>query len=290
MTVLKKCILEVVNLLCNNSLAFFCAKRLKLFHAVFVMYPANKSFAGHYTFAWTQERIKWRPFITGIIKHPNNTRTLIFAISATEDELSSDSWADTVRNMYRHIVSIQKSVGASSNHLAGILPGRLVHLRIKRSNDEQVATVENVIKAVHQLRGRLEHDSTNVVILLGHKGFIGREVMRLLMLEGIAIVGIDVGDTFTAPNRAHLIVNITRPEVINGYVRSFTHNSVLLNEVYPAPHHDVIAEILERGGSVYHIAGVRACATPSFPFSYKGAIPCCAAIPQVSYNPIVIEL
>ncbi len=285
-----KCMLELVNLFFNNSLAFYIAKKLGLFQAVFVMYPANHMFADHYTYRFRQKRITWKPFIIGVLQHPDNRRTLTFAVSATEADILSTSAASNLREMFARTEEIKKRLGADSEHLAGIIPGVLTHLRTRRCNNEQIATATNVTKAVCDLRNLLGHIGSQEVFLLGHKGYIGKEVTRLLTLAQVSVIGIDLGDMFIAPEYPHMVLNITRPEVLNGYIPVLNTYSVVVNEVYPAPHRDVVQEIQARGAVVYHIAGVAARSIPPFPFSYGGAVPCCAAIKEVNYAPVVVQL
>jgi hypothetical protein len=286
----KKITLEVVNLFLNNQIAFMCMKRFNLFQAVFVMYPATSFFADHFTFSWRQKRITWKPFMTGFIKHPSGALTLCFAISATEDDIHASSNANFVRVMYEEVKEMQRRVGAKTNHLAGTLPSRLAYLRTKRENNEQKSTAANVVSAILRFRKTFNHDSANPVILLGYRGFVGREVKVLLEKYNISVEGVDLGDTLVAPVIPHLVVNITRPEALNPHIPSLNKYSLVLNEVYPEPHHDVVFSIKEIGAHVSHIAGVQAFAFPSFPGAYKGAVPCCAALPDETYDICFVSL
>jgi hypothetical protein len=279
----KKMVLELVNITLNNRIAFACMKRFNLFQAVFVMYPATSFFADHFTFSWRQRKITWKPFITGFIKHPSGALTLCFAISATEDDIHASSNADFVRVMYEEVKKTQKLVGAKTNHLAGTLPSRLAYLRTKRENNEQKSTAVNVVNAILRFRKNFNH-AHNSVILLGYRGFVGREVTLLLEKYRISVEGVELGDTFVAPATPHLVVNITRPEALNPHVSSLNKFSMVLNEVYPEPHQDVVSSIKELGAHVSHIAGVKAFAFPAFPGAYKGAVPCCAALPEETYD------
>ena len=292
MNIFKKILLEVINIMFGNRLAFFVAKKARLFDAVFVMYPATLMFADHYTFRWRQQRIAWRPWITGIIKHPSGKRTLQFAISATEAQLLSMDHADDMRSLYERTVRIQEMVGASTNHFAGIIPGRFLHLRVKRDKNELMATATNVVKAILALRREERHAKRNAVVILGARGYVGREVVKNLEGEKIPVVAVDIGDVYTKPIDRHIIVNITRPEGINEYISEnyLDKSAIILNEVYPAPHPSIVSDIKALGAKVFHIAGVEAICIPKFPSAYVSAVPCCAALPTEEYKVVAVPL
>jgi hypothetical protein len=287
---LRKVGIEVVNVLVNNAITFFVFKKLGLFQAVFVMYPANASYADHFTFRWRQRRIKFTPFVIGMFTHPSGSRTLSFAISADENEIRASSSPDELRGLNDRTTAIADTIGAKTVHYAGIIPGRMNFLRVPRSPVEQEATKEQVVRAVASIKQKLDLLKVPKVILLGHKGYVGREVFATLLKQGVDVVGVDVGDTFFAPDEVHVVLNVTKPEAINRYIDHFNRHTILLNEVYPAPHRDILKQIKERGVSAFHIAGVKSDAFPPFPAAYKGAVPCCGAIPGENYEIVFKEL
>lgn len=300
MTFVTKILLELINLLFNNSSGLRLLGYFRLFDAVFVMYPADQTFADHYTFKTRQRFIKWKPFIVGMITHPSGARTLMFAISAHVDGRDSDYDANDLRDLHARTESVKSLLRADTTHFAGTLPGRLAALKVRRGSSqgiEQKATVENVVKAVEDTW----HITHHPVVILGSKGYVGRNVTEYLCERnrfGVLSVDVDgmyqggrrISDEYAAPNIPHLILNITRPEAINLYIEKMREGTVVLNEVYPAPHPDVVASMKERGVRVYHIAGVKASVLPTFPLAYQGAVPCCAALPQENYKVLVIEL
>ncbi|MEN9552163.1 MAG: hypothetical protein RI935_540 [Candidatus Parcubacteria bacterium] len=300
MTFVTKILLEVVNLLFNNQGGLRLLGWLKLFDAVFVMYPADQTFADHYTFKTRQRFIKWKPFIVGMITLPSGARTLMFAISAHVDGRDPDYDANDLRDLHARTESLKGLLRAKSTHFAGTLPGRLSHLRVRRGDCqgiEQKATVKNVVTAVEETR----HTRCCPIVILGAKGYVGRKVTECLSEEkrlkvfavdtdGVYEDGVLVADEYEGRDDPHLILNITRPEAINPYIEKMGKKTVVLNEVYPAPHPDVVASMKERGVTVYHIAGVKASVWPPFPSAYQGAVPCCAALPQENYKVLVIEL
>ena len=181
-------------------------------------------------------------------------------------------------------------MGAKSIHFAGIIPGCLKYRRVSRPNIEQEATSIAVVKAIQSLRNQLGHTPDAPVVLLGYRGFVGREVMRKLTQMNLRVSGVEKDDRLVAPGVPHLVVNITLPEAINTHIECFNEHSVLLNEVYPAPGREVLEYLRSKCVQVYHLAGVRAETWPAFPDAYQGAVPCCGAIPAEHYEVILKKL
>jgi hypothetical protein len=226
----------------------------------------------------------------------------MFAVSSFVDEKDRTSNVEKLRILHDRVTRVQKMLGAASTHFAGTLPGRFTALRIRRGENqknERRATQENVLGAIFSVRQTLSHNHENPVIILGSKGFIGKEVVARLQAEGMSVIAIDQdtpyneeGLRYKKPNKAHIIVNITAPEAVNEYVDPLYmgKGTTLLNEVYPAPHGDVVHQMKELGVTVLHIAGVMADVTPLFPGPYEGALPCCAALPGEEYHVKIVEL
>lgn len=290
MPIWKKILLECINALFNNGFSFWMFKRLGLFQAVFVIYPATSQYADYFSFQRRQKINVWEPWIVGIIKHPSGARTLSFAISSDEGDIKSDAKASDLRHMHQVTKKLAEKIGAKSIHFAGIIPGCLKYRRVSRPNTEQEATSIAVVKAIQSLRAQRGHTPDAPVVLLGYKGFVGREVMRRLTQMNLAVSGVEKGEKLVAPNIPHLMVNITLPEAINIHLESFNEQSVLLNEVYPAPDMEIIEHLHSKGVQVFHLAGVKAEAWPIFPNAYSGAVPCCGAIPSEHYEVILKEL
>lgn len=288
-TFFRKVALEVLNVIFFNRVALYVYRRLALVDAVFVMYPATAKYADHFTFRWRQRRIRWSPFLIGYIKHPNKKVSLMFAISATEVHIHEPSYGENVREMYSNVDRVREKVGALTNHFAGTLPSVLNRLRVRRSNNEQKATVENVVKAVHSIRSHHGHVNDTPVVIIGSNGYVGRVVAQLLRQDGIDVLGVDLGDSFPAVTKA-VVLNISRPEAINGTLDAFEQGMILLNEVYPPPSSDIVETLKEKKVPTHHIVGVYAESNPPFPGAYHGGAPCCAALPGVDYQVLIKEL
>lgn len=290
MPIWKKILLECVNVFLNNALAFWVFKRLHLFQAVFVVYPANNQYANYFSFRWRQKINAWKPWIVGVIKHPSGARTLTFAISSSEVDIKSEGKVSNLKILHQETKELAKKLGAKSIHFAGIIPGCLKYRRVPRPNTEQEATVIAVVKATQSLREQLGHTADSPIVLLGYKGFIGREVMRKLTQMNLAVRGVEKNDQIAIPCAPHMVINITQPEAINAHVDSFNEYSVLLNEVYPVPCREVLEYLRSKSVQVYHLAGVIAEAWPAFPGAYHGAVPCCGAIPTEHYEVVLKRL
>lgn len=290
MPIWKKLLLECVNVLLNNRLAFWIYKQLNLFQAVFVVYPATSQYANHFSFRWRQKINVWAPWIIGIIKHPSGARSLTFAISADEEKIKSDAQASGLSSLHEATKKVADKVGAKSIHYAGIIPGCMKYRKVSRPNTEQEATSIAVIKAIQTLRTQLGHPPDAPVILLGYRGFVGREVTRRLTEINLFVSGVEKDDSLVVPDTPHLIVNITLPEAINTHIGNFNEHSVLLNEVYPAPNRETVGRLRSKNVQVFHLAGVQAKAWPPFPSTYRGAVPCCGAIPSEHYEVVLKKL
>lgn len=290
MPIWKKILLECVNALLNNGFSFWMFKRLGLFQAVFIVYPASNQYANYFSFQWRQKINMWKPWIVGVIKHPSGARTLSFAISSDEGDIKSDAKASDLRRLHQVTKELAEKIGAKSIHFAGIIPGCLKYRRVSRPNTEQEATSIAVVKAIQSLRAQLGHATDAPVVLLGYKGFIGREVMRRLTQINLAVSGVEKHDQLIVPSAPHLVINITQPEAINTHIESLNEHSVLLNEVYPVPDWEVLEYLRSKSVQVYHLAGVRAETWPEFPGAYHSAVPCCGAIPAEHYEVVLKKL
>jgi len=83
--------------------------------------------------------------------------------------------------------------------------------------------------------------------------------------------------SFTASGlRSLLLVDVSRHGAIQRYLHDIPDGTVFLNEVFPEPTRDVLAEFQNRNIAAYHIAGVPAEVYPSLPLGYRNALPCCA--------------
>jgi hypothetical protein len=207
-----------------------------------------------------------------------------------------------LRSLHERVKVISSWLGNVSTHFAGTLPGKLSALHVRRGGNqknERSATQSNVVKAILSVRKEKGHTNDNPVVIFGALGYIGKMVTQALRSAGIQVVEVDkypntvdILSHYQKPDVPHVIVNITRPEAFNDYVtREILAEGVcFLNEVYPAPHPDVVFEMSSLGVDVRHIAGVKASVWPQFPGAYKDAVPCCAALSGEDYTVLIVKL
>lgn len=286
----RKLALEIINFPLNNRYVFELLGKFKSFDSVFIVYPASDRFAKHFAFVSRLRRNKWIPFIVGVAKHPNGSKTLILAISATNDEIMSPNQADNVSHMHERVDVIRQKLKAKTTHFAGTIPSILRRMLITRSEVERSATVYAVVKAIRELREKLSHTNENPVIIIGNAGYIGKDVFFKLKEQHRNVVGVEKGDKFQAPSIPHLVVNISAPEAIIDHIASCNQHTTILNEVYPAPSVSVRGALKQKGVKVFHINGVKAMAFPPFPGEYRGGLPCCGSIPGIEYEVLVTEM
>jgi nucleoside-diphosphate-sugar epimerase len=146
------------------------------------------------------------------------------------------------------------------------------------------------MSATLKLRSDRNHGIENPVIVLGSKGYIGKQVICKLREFGITVIGVDAGESYVTPEVEHIVLNIALPEAVNYHIGNFNEKTILLNEVYPAPTGAVLKAISVRNTTVIHIVGVRAKAFPAFPREYRGGVPCCGAIPGLPLQVLLKQI
>jgi hypothetical protein len=119
------------------------------------------------------------------------------------------------------------------------------------------------------------------VVLLGGAGRIGQALKDRLSRDGIATTVLDHAlpgppATLKSSGISALVVDVSRVGAIDRYIDELPEGTVILNEVFPEPSREVLAEIKNRHFATYHIAGVPANVYPSLPLGYRNALPCCA--------------
>jgi hypothetical protein len=130
------------------------------------------------------------------------------------------------------------------------------------------------------------------LIVLGGAGFIGRRLVAQYRAQGRVVYVVDplgaAEDHWPSAltGQVVMVLNLTRKYALESYEPLMWAGMVLLNEVYPAPSSALVQALAARGVSSYHVVGVCGWAIPSFPASYAGAIPCCAA--QAHGQPTVV--
>jgi hypothetical protein len=149
------------------------------------------------------------------------------------------------------------------------------------THDSQDHTPEVVRRAVQEVRAKHFNGYPHNVVLLGGAGRIGRAVHHLLKQDGIDPIVLDPAAPASANLNAlilpsTLLVDVSRHGTIQRYLDEIPEGTVVLNEVFPEPNREVLAEFRNKNIAAYHIAGVLAQVYPSLPMGYRNALPCCA--------------
>ena len=252
---------------------------------VFLFYPVSQPWADAVCYRWHQRRFSWQPGLIGVLRQRGRFG-LSFGIPNVEAQIKDEANAAEVARLKQRLETIRTDLDAEHKTFAGILPTTFARHGIE---DEDVVIQRNltaraVLAALDRVIGLHWLSPRVQVLVLGGRGYIASEVLRLA--EGRTITSVDVGEfeqfeAFVAAHRGQplIVVNLSRSGVLAEYLSHFWPGVIVLNEVYPEPTRDEL-EILERLGlTCHHIAGVKGEAWPPFPRAYRRGIPCCAALP-----------
>ncbi|WP_375500421.1 hypothetical protein [uncultured Nostoc sp.] len=225
---------------------------------------------------------KWTPFLAGFLIQDGKLGLKFFISSNEDDFYQADNKENLIQFASRVEIICQIS-GAAQKTFAGVLPGVLYKNRIIRSMSETEVVIESILKGILKVQNQEGYIRDIPLIVLGGNGFIGRRVIRQLKDREVYCVDLEGEEHVSYSWPAHLkgreaiLINISRKFVLSNYIPQVWTELVLLNEVYPEPSPKEVESYKEKGGSVYHLAGVKGRAYPSFPKAYSGAIPCSAA-------------
>lgn len=278
----RRTLFLIINALFNHVTVFSLVGKLNskrnFIYSVFLCYPASESYALAYVHKKHLQKLSWRPFISGIIKQ-NGKWTVVFAVSNSEDEFTKKENVSQLVLLVEKIESIRELLKAKQKSFAGVLPGLLFRNRIIMDTVERDVTVEAVIKAI-VLVMEIENVSDVPLILLGSRGFIGRKLMRELShIYSIYSIDIEIKNwPFFLKGQKCILINVSVKNALAEYYSFMWPGMIILNEVYPEPTMIELEQLKMLGCKVYHIAGIKGKAYPSFPGSYKAGIPCCAGV------------
>lgn len=278
--------------LLNRPVAMAVLRRVVRPKGIFVCYPANRHFADHFSSPGRQTKSRWLPHLIGVIRQ-GSSLSLMFAISSNERDFSDPLNRDRITELHARCKDIQRRFGAEQLSFAGVLPGILRRRRLVRVSIEAEMASWVLSQAVREIiaSGVRPHARRICrIVVLGAKGFVGREVVKRLHAdipqEIARVVGIDKNDPIPQDGPA-LFVNCSLPGVIEALSLQIPPGSMVLHEVYPAPEFATLQSLTSRGIQLIHVAGVEGTAWPPFPGEYGGAIPCCAAL---SSEPAIVVL
>jgi len=267
-------------------------RRFQFMESVFVVYPATEKYALAYVYRRHLDKMRWTPFIGGIIFQDGKMQ-IMFVISSTEKEFSDKGQKENLRTMVGRVDKIRKFLAAPNKRFAGVLPGMLLSRGLIESSVEIDVTVEALMLALEDVKNQKGYGNVPVIVL-GGKGFIGRKLIERLNQSGVKTYCVDINGDLNWPNHlrgeAAIVINVTRKAVLSRYLPYFWEELVLINEVYPEPGDQELSQLRKIGSDSFHVTGVKAKALPSFPRAYAGGIPCCGAWPSSTMKVLTRKL
>ncbi|MDD5145178.1 MAG: hypothetical protein PHW72_03600 [Candidatus Pacebacteria bacterium] len=264
-------------------------KRLKIVSSVFLTYPATPAYSTYYVYSRRAKKNKWNPWLIGFFIQGGKIG-VIFGINASDEDFYAKDNGKRMKEIYLRMEKIQILLSAPYKTFAGTLPGLFFARRLVREMPaEAKVTVTAVIEAIAKIREK-EDLLGEPIIILGSKGFIGRQVRESLQDEDVYPVDLG-GNTWPMHllGKKVLLVNITLSDVLEEYINAgkIWRGMAILNEVYPEPRQETLALLNKIGCSIYHISGMRGKSFPLFPAAYRGGIPCCAVVPSAATEVII---
>jgi hypothetical protein len=262
--------------------------------SVFLLYPARKEYADALAYQWHQRRFSWHPGLVGFYRQ-GRRYGLIFGIPNLENDIRAEQNTSRLLELMNRMDAAQRSVGAPRKVFAGILPSMFARNGIENEHlaEQRYLTARAVLQALDQVIALHDLSKDVPILVLGGRGYIASEVLRLggdRNVSSVDVAEFDAFRRFVDTYRGHpaVIVNLTKSGALLEYARELWPGVIVLNEVYPEPSAAEIAELEARGSSCYHIVGVEGKAWPPFPRAYRGGIPCCASLPFSPDDPIPI--
>lgn len=252
-----------------------------LIESIVLLYPAVPKYALHFGYKKYLVKAKWKPHLIGLIWQ-NRKMKFVFAISATEKDFVDPDNQKNLKRLVERLEKIRKLLKAYEKRFAGILPGILLSRGLIKYSPELAGEIEMIVEAEKQIRILEKYELNVPLLILGGKGFIGRELVKRFSKNGRDVYSIDKEDF---PNKwpAYLqgkkavLINVSRKEALLQYIPFLWPELIVINEVYPEPTEQELKKLKEIGIRCYHIVGVKGKAIPNFPYAYQGGIPCCAA-------------
>jgi hypothetical protein len=267
-------------------------RRLPVLQTVFFCYAGSPAYARRYCYRWSEDWLRETPTPIGVYRQGGRWG-LVVASPISEAQIVDSSRREQLERLIGHVEWIASAIGAENVRLAGILPG---HLR-RQGRGAATRTRDTIARVVHcsLTRVRDRHAKGAPIVLLGGDGYLGRAVQRELRRAGEAFHVIDSARGVRAlphalRSRSILLLDLSRSGVLRVYAEQVAPGSVVLNEVFPEPDHELVRAFRRRQISVFHIAGVRARVIPALPGGYTGAVPCCAVHGSGSIDPVIRKL
>ncbi|MBT3356095.1 hypothetical protein HN784_03660 [bacterium] len=266
--------------------------------SVFLVYPAKRRHITAYTFDWFSKRMQWKPFIIGFFIQKKGVG-IVFTMSSGEKDFLKNENRSNLKLLFQRMEEKRMLLRAEIKSFAGVLPGVLYKKGISKKTQEADFTVTAIFRAIELLKEKEKLPHNHVVVILGAKGFIGKKLVTFLENKKEyreKIFGVDLDNLLELPKfletkrNNHLIfLNITKKKALNEYIPFFTNKTIVLNEVYPEPSEEELAEIKAKRAKCYHVVGLKGRVYPRFPGAYDRGVPCCASFVSCNKNGIIIK-
>ncbi|MBK8972526.1 MAG: hypothetical protein IPM37_14715 [Hahellaceae bacterium] len=186
-------------------------------------------------------------------------------------------------------------LGVNHINYGGILPSLLFNLKLLPDDNNNSKAGLIVAKAYKQLSQDIFSELVPV-ILLGGGGSVGKHTLQRLTQQDVEVHVVDpvIGVTELPQHlrgRNTIVIDTARKSCLPQYKDQFWTEIAILNETFPAPSRHTVADLSERGLSVYHLSGVAGKFLPSLPFGYRNSVPCCAIHNMDSdIEPVIMRL
>eukprot|EP00521_Asterionellopsis_glacialis_P013100 CAMPEP_0195295918 /NCGR_PEP_ID=MMETSP0707-20130614/18327_1 /TAXON_ID=33640 /ORGANISM="Asterionellopsis glacialis, Strain CCMP134" /LENGTH=303 /DNA_ID=CAMNT_0040357257 /DNA_START=324 /DNA_END=1232 /DNA_ORIENTATION=- len=258
-------IIKVFNHDCFFKFLGLINEKIGLIKVVFCGYPSNKKYlAGYVRDESIIQLYRWKPCFTGFFCH-NGSVGLKFFVSATEADFKSEHGLET---LYQNTSKIQALICADEMSFSGILPGLMFRKGLHKEGQERQKTVRAVLKGIKNLCEEENLPKDCPVVILGCKGYIGREV--ICQLGSKICHGVDLNPETNLPEgwpehlqgKDAILVNISRAHTLEYYSKLAWKKLVLLNEVYPEPSTAEVHSWRANGGNMYHLVGTKGWSLP----------------------------
>lgn len=301
--ILVRCAIAANVLACSSYLPFLLLAPVahifrlftgrRLFETVFFVYAADRRYADAYTLRLHQ---RWAPFgvaIAGMLSQGGRLG-LVLGVCAVEAALTDRTHRERLRRLIGRLRRVRRLVGADHVTYAGILPGVLSRRGLGEGREEEAR-----LRVAEVIRDALEHverrtgSPPSTVWVLGGGGHVGSALVDLLESgEARRVVTVERDSdpaVVQAMAEGDVIIDVSRPGVIERYIPHLPPGAVLLNEVYPEPRPKTIERLRRRGCRAFHIVGVVGRIVPPLPLGYRGAVPCCAIHGEVQAREAIVR-
>lgn len=298
MVFLKKVSLLLLTIATRMNVLFWIIRRLnyrfKLINSIFVCYAGHERHVRHYGFKSIERFYRWNPLFLGIFKQ-GGSWGIVYGVSATEKSILKKANRNELVNLVNRANAIASQLGVNQVNYGGILPSLLFSIDLLPDDSHNDKAGLIVSKAYESLSKELYSESVPV-ILLGGAGSVGKYTHQWLVKNNVEVHIVDpaVGNTeipHFLRGRNAVVIDTARKSCLRQYKDQFWPEMAILNETFPAPSRRTVADLSDRGLSVYHLSGVTGKCLPSLPFGYRNSIPCCAIHNIDSQiEPVIIQL